>query len=141
MSLPLLGFIYGMVRGAFNYDVKEVALKLKNLPKSFEGLRIIQFSDIHAGSFTSNSPVKEFVDLINKQNADIIFFTGDLVNEIADEADPFIKTLSGIKAPMGVFSILGNHDYGDYFRWDNANAKTENFAKIKKHHKDLGWRL
>ncbi len=141
MAIPFAGLIYGMVRGAFNYDIKKVTLKLKNLPTGFEGLKIVQFSDIHAGSFISNNPVQEIVDLVNEQNADVVFFTGDLVNEKASEADPYIKTLSKIKASMGVFSILGNHDYGDYFKWDNDTDKANNLAKVKQHHADMGWNL
>ena len=140
-TLPFASFIYGMVKGAFDYKVHTVKVVLPNLPNEFNGLKIVQISDIHSGSFISTTHVEEAMKLVMKQDADIIFFTGDLVNNTATEAEPFIDILSKVKAPMGVFSILGNHDYGDYVSWESAEAKAKNLADLKKIHAQVGWKL
>ena len=140
-ALPLVGFIYGMVKGAFDYKVHKIKVVLPNLPSSFNGLKIVQISDIHSGSFVSASPIEEAVKIINQQNADLIFFTGDLVNNRASETEPLLEALSKIKAPMGVFSTLGNHDYGDYVVWDSVEAKRKNLDELKNTHAKLGWKL
>lgn len=140
-ALPFAGFIYGMVRGAFNYKVHTTKVILPNLPASFNGLRIVQISDIHSGSFVSTTPLEEAVKIINEQKADLVLFTGDLVNNIASETEPFIATLSKIKAPMGVFSSLGNHDYGDYVTWESPEIKRQNLETLKGVHAQMGWRL
>jgi len=106
--LPFMSFIYGMMKGAFDYRVHSVKVILPNLPSDFNGLKIVQISDIHAGSFISTTHIEEAVQMVLKQNADVIFFTGDLVNNKVEETDPFKEILSKIKAPMGVYSILGN---------------------------------
>ena len=124
---------YGIVKGAYNYQVIKKKLKIKGLPKAFEGLKIVQISDIHTGSFMSTNPLEEAVALINEQKPDIIFFTGDLVNEISEEALPYIDTLKKLQAPKGIYSILGNHDYGDYF----YKKDDPEFLNQKKHNKDL----
>ena len=105
------------------------------------GLKIIHISDIHSGSFLYPEEVTKAVEIINKQEADLIFFTGDLVNNTADEVIPLLPILSKIKAKYGVFSILGNHDYGDYVRWESIDKKQENLNQLKKYHKELGWEL
>lgn len=140
-ALPFAGFIYGMVRGAFDYKVHTSKIILPNLPPSFNGLKILQISDIHSGSFVSTTHLEEAVKIIQNQNADIIFFTGDLVNNAASETEMFIEVLSKIKAPMGVFSTLGNHDYGDYITWDSPEAKIKNLEDLKNVHAALGWKL
>lgn len=139
--VPFSAFVYGMVRGAFNYQVKRVALRFPNLPPAFEGFRIIQISDLHTGSFSSTDPLKKAVSLINKQAADLVFFTGDLVNNIATEVLPHIPVLSQIKSKHGVYSILGNHDYGDYVNWESREQKVNNLNQLKQAHKQIGWRL
>ena len=106
-----------------------------------DGLKIVQISDIHTGSFTRKEPVKGAIDLINQQQADLVFFTGDLVNSVASEVDNFLDVFNQIKSQYGVFSILGNHDYGDYVRWESAEAKHQNFEKLKDTHQHLGWDL
>ncbi len=131
----------GLIKGAYDYQVHFKKLKLDNLPEAFRGLRILQISDIHSGSWTDEAAVQKGIDMIKEQKADVIFFTGDLVNNTADEADPWINHLSEIKAPMGVYSILGNHDYGDYVSWNSPEEKIQNLDKLKQHHKDLGWKL
>ena len=140
-ALPFISFLYGMVKGAFNYQIHKIKVVLPNLPEAFNGLKIIQISDIHAGSFISNAPLEEAVKIILQQNADVIFFTGDLVNDRAREINPFMEVLSKVKAPMGVFSTLGNHDYGDYVIWGNAEIKEKNLQELKAAHAQLGWKL
>lgn len=140
-ALPFASFVYGMVKGAFDYKVHRLKVVLPNLPDAFNGLRIVQISDIHSGSFVSTSPLEEAVRIVNEQKADIVFFTGDLVNDRAVEVEPHMAALSKIKAPMGVYSTLGNHDYGDYATWDSAEAKRNNLEDLKKKHAQLGWKL
>lgn len=140
-AIPFVSMIYGMIRGAYNYQVKNVPLKFPNLPKEFDGLRILQFSDLHVGSFTGSAHLKKAVQLILEQKPDIIFFTGDLVNDVHTEAIEFTEELKQIKAPMGVYSILGNHDYGDYYRWKNETEKKENLDRLKKYHGEIGWKI
>lgn len=140
-ALPLAGFIYGMVRGAFDYKVHPIKVTLPNLPSSFNGLKIIQISDIHSGSFVSTAHLEEAVKIIEREKPDLIFFTGDLVNDRASETDLYIEVLSKIKAPLGVFSTLGNHDYGDYVTWGSPEAKAENLNNLKNVHAQVGWKL
>ncbi len=139
--IPFAGFVYGMVRGAFNYKIHTTKIVLPNLPSAFNGLKIVQISDIHSGSFVSTTHLEEAVKIINQQKADVIFFTGDLVNDRATETEMLMEVLGKIKAPMGVFSTLGNHDYGDYVQWDSREAKKKNLEDLKKVHETLGWRL
>jgi predicted MPP superfamily phosphohydrolase len=135
--------IYGIASGAHNYTVKKRKLPIKGLPKPFIGLRLVQISDIHSGSFWSKNSVQEGVNMINDLKPDLFFFTGDLVNNSADEFDGFKEMFSGINARLGSYSVLGNHDYGDYVRWPNKYGvtKSENLMRLKKHHQDLGWNL
>ena len=140
-AIPFAAFIYGMVKGAFDFKVHSVKVVLPNLPSSFNGLKIIQISDIHSGSFVSTSHLEEAVKIIQKQKPDVLFFTGDLVNNRSSETELFMDVLSKIKAPMGVFSTLGNHDYGDYVTWDSKEAKAQNLNDLKNVHSQLGWKL
>jgi predicted MPP superfamily phosphohydrolase len=140
-GIPFAGMIYGMIKTAFDFTVHRESIKLPNLPASFDGLKIVQISDIHSGSFTSKAPFEKAIKLILEQKPDIIFFTGDLVNNVADEVYDYIDTLSAIKAPMGVYSILGNHDYGDYMAWDSLAEKEKNLDKLKAAHGKIGWNL
>lgn len=141
----LSAFFYGIVKGAYSYSVKQVKLPIKNLPQDFVGLKIVQISDLHVGSFFSTAPLEEAVEIINKQEADFVFFTGDLVNEIAEEATDFVPVLKKIESKQGKFSILGNHDYGDYFyRTDDPEyhqKKAHNKDLMKQYHKEAGFRL
>jgi predicted MPP superfamily phosphohydrolase len=105
------------------------------------GLKIIQISDIHAGSFYDKEAVNKGIDLLLAQKPDLIFFTGDLVNDSATEMKDYMDVFSRLKAPLGVFSILGNHDYGDYHQWENEEAKAANLMRLKEIHAELGWRL
>lgn len=139
--LPFTSFIYGMVKGAFDYKVHRIKVVLPNLPSDFNGIKIVQISDIHLGSFVSTAPLEEAIKIIVEQNADVIFFTGDLVNNETAETMQFMEVLSKIKAPMGVYSILGNHDYGDYISWETKSAKNKNLQDMKDAHAQIGWRL
>jgi predicted MPP superfamily phosphohydrolase len=129
------------VYGGYDYKVRRSSMRFKNLPSAFDGLKILQVSDIHSGSFTETHHLAKAVDLILAQKADIIFFTGDLVNNSTDEVYPFMETLKRITAPMGVMSTMGNHDYGDYKQWDSDAAKAQNLTDFYRVHKDLGWDL
>ena len=145
VGLGLGGGLFGTLLYGFsnkyNYQVKKVKLSFANLPASFKGFKIVHISDIHSGSFQNKAAVNHGVDLILQQNADLILFTGDLVNDRADEMTEYMDVFNRLKAPMGVYSSLGNHDYGDYVSWPSAEAKIENLNKLKKVHADLGWRL
>lgn len=140
-ALPFVTMSYGIIRNRHRYNVIRETITLKNLPQALDGLRIVQFSDVHSGSFTNPEPVKKAIELINAQNPDLVFFTGDLVNTKADEMDDYLAVFDKIKAKIGVFSVTGNHDYGDYGRWDSAEEKIANFERFKGHHKTLGWDL
>jgi predicted phosphodiesterase len=140
-AIPLAGFVYGMIKTVFDYKVHKIKLPFKNLPRAFNGLKIVQISDIHSGTYVNQGPLETAIKIINDEKPDIIFFTGDLVNEIALEAYPYKHQLGSLNAPLGVFSILGNHDYGDYFRWNNIEDKKQNLIDLKNFQKDLGWNL
>nr|MBP6455900.1 metallophosphoesterase [Chitinophagaceae bacterium] len=132
--------LYG-IKNRYNYKLNKIKLRFDNLPQSFKNLKIIQISDIHSGSFTDKNAVQKGIDLILKQNADLILFTGDLVNNEATEMEDYKSIFSQLKAPLGVFSILGNHDYGDYHNWKTEDEKIANLEKLKQTHKQLGWKL
>jgi predicted MPP superfamily phosphohydrolase len=140
-AIPFSSFIYGMVKGAFDYKIHKVKVVLPNLPSDFNGLKIVQISDIHSGSFVSSTPLEAAVKMIQDQKADIIFFTGDLVNNESKEMIPFIEVLRKLTAPMGVYSTLGNHDYGDYVTWESQVAKEQNLKDLKDIHAQMGWKL
>lgn len=142
-SLPFMAFIWGMVKGRFNFRVEKLRLSFPNLPKSFDGLRVVQISDIHIGSFQGfKSQVEEAIDMINAQQPDFIFFTGDLVNNFAEELNGWMPVLSRMKSRYGNYSILGNHDYGDYYKnWASKAEKEENFKKIEDAHQAMGFQL
>lgn len=135
--------LYGIARGAHNYQVHKKKLKLKNLPKAFQGFKVVQISDVHSGSFWSKAGVEKGIQMILDQKPDVIFFTGDLVNNTADEFEEFKKIFGRLKAKHGVYSVLGNHDYGDYYRWPSAEGMTkdQNLENLKNHHRDMGWNL
>lgn len=136
----LVGFVYG-ITNRYNYHVRRVKLKLANLPPSFRGMKIVQISDIHSGSFDSHHAVTKGVEKVLAEKPDLIFFTGDLVNNKAEEIEPYMDIFSRLKAPMGVYSTLGNHDYGDYVPWPSKAAKVANLERLKQHHASLGWKL
>ena len=133
--------IYGF-GNKYNYQVKKLKLSFDNLPAAFKGLKIIHISDIHSGSFTDKKAVLHGVQKIMTEQADIILFTGDLVNDRSTEMEEYMDVFNQLKAPMGVYSTFGNHDYGDYVRWPyNGISKEQNLEDLKKVHAGLGWRL
>ena len=140
-AIPFVSLIYGMTGGRHHYKVHRTILKFKNLPKEFDGFTITQLSDIHAGSFTSKRGVEKGINLVNKQKSDVILFTGDLVNNQASEMTPWIDTFAKLSAPLGKYSVLGNHDYGDYVKWQNEGAKRNNLEQLKAYHQQLGFKL
>ena len=138
-AVPFTAFAYGIISGAHDYRVKRLTVKLKNLPKSFDGLRIGQLSDIHAGSFWNKTAVKGGVEMMMKEKPDVIFFTGDLVNNESSEVKEYVPVFEKLKAPLGVFSITGNHDYGDYKTWTSQEEKLRNFKDLVQAHKIMGY--
>lgn len=140
-GLPLVLMIYGILRNRHRYKVHQIKVPIKGLPKGLSGLKIVQISDIHAGSFTDIEPLKKGIDLINQAKADLVFFTGDLVNSVATEIEPYTAVFDKIKAKFGVFSVLGNHDYGDYVRWSSQEAKISNLNRLMSTQKQMGWQL
>jgi predicted MPP superfamily phosphohydrolase len=140
-SIPFASLLYGMYRGKYNYKVLSYNLEFEDLPDAFDGFKITQISDIHSGSFDNQTKVQYGVDLVNQQKSDLVLFTGDLVNNRADEIKPWIKIFNKIKAEIGVFSILGNHDYGDYMRWESPAAKRKNMEDLYDAHNEMGWDL
>lgn len=134
------GFLYG-ITNRYRYKVHSVKLAFDNLPAAFKGLKIVQVSDIHSGSFDSHEAVARGARLVMEQNPDIIFFTGDLVNNKSEEIQPYVDIFSQLKAPMGVYSTLGNHDYGDYVHWPTPQSKIANLEHLKQTHARMGWKL
>ena len=132
--------LYGF-SNKYNYGIRKIKLTFANLPKSFKGLRIIQVSDIHSGSFTDKVAVERGVQMVIDQKPDLILFTGDLVNDRSDEMKDYMDVFNKFSAPLGVYSTLGNHDYGDYTSWPSAEAKKANLERLKVIHAKLGWRL
>ena len=139
-GIPVLTMMGGL-SNAYRYQYRKAEISLRSWPKKLDGFRIIHISDLHTGSFTKKKPLVEAVDEINAIDADLIVFTGDLVNDTADEVEEYIPIFSKLRAKHGVYSILGNHDYGDYRPWESKKAKQENLEKLYRAHQQLGWRL
>jgi predicted MPP superfamily phosphohydrolase len=140
-DVPLYLIKHNMSKGLYDYQLKNVTLYLPNLPKAFDGMRIGQISDIHSGSFHSVHDMHGGVDMLMNQKADVIFFTGDLVNGQTSEVNRVVDVFKKVRAPLGVYSILGNHDYGDYGKWPTPADKDKNFTDMIQAHKTLGWDL
>ncbi|MEM0374377.1 MAG: metallophosphoesterase [Sulfolobales archaeon] len=140
-AIPLATLGYGIILGAHDYRVRRVRIKLPHLPAAFHGLIIGQLSDIHSGSFFNKKAVAGGVSMLLQEKPDIIFFTGDLVNDTADEVKDYIHIFQKVKAKLGVFSTLGNHDYGDYISWPSLATKQQNLQDLCQAHRELGWRL
>ena len=140
-SIPFFGLVYGVFKGKYEYRVHRVKLAFKDLPEAFEGLTITQLSDIHSGSFHDQEAVLKGIKLVNSQKSDILFFTGDLVNNKAEEMNDWIDSFSLLAAKMGKYSILGNHDYGDYWKWNNEEEKVNNLIRLKEIHAEIGFKL
>ena len=134
--------LYGAIAGITRFEVKNVEYRSANIPKGFDGYRVLQLSDIHIGSWLGNpEAIRRLVTLVNEQQADLIVFTGDLVNQQSHELDDFKETLSQLHAPDGVYSILGNHDYGTYYRWHNRKEEAANLEYLIGQQKDMGWKM
>ena len=140
-AIPFISILYGITKGKYNFKVLKYTLYFDDLPTAFDGYQISQISDIHSGSFDNKEKIKYAVDLVNDQASDVIMFTGDLVNSESKEMRPWQSTFSKLKASDGVFSILGNHDYGDYTRWPSDQAKAENFQELLDIQKEMGFDL
>jgi predicted MPP superfamily phosphohydrolase len=133
--------LFGITRGRHYYKVRRETLYFDDLPETFDGFTITQLSDIHSGSFSDRRGVQKGLDLVNAQGSDLILFTGDLVNNQATEMDPWIPAFAELEAPYGKYSVLGNHDYGDYMRWENKAAQYANLNRLKQVHKEIGFQL
>ena len=140
-AIPFAGMIYGMLWGRYNYRVVKHTLYFDDLPEAFDGYRVVHISDIHSGSFDNAEKVQYGIDMINAQQGDVIFFTGDLVNNKAEEMRPWIAHFKQLHAKDGVYSVLGNHDYGDYVQWDSPDEKAKNIETLKQIHQQLGFCL
>ena len=140
-AIPFASFLYGIVKGKYNFKVLKYTLHFEDLPKAFDGYQITQISDIHSGSFDNKEKIEYAVELINEQGSDLLLFTGDLVNNTASEMRPWKNTFSKLSAKDGMFSVLGNHDYGDYMSWDSKEEKANNLEELKSIQKEMGFDL
>ena len=141
-AVPLTSILYGIVKGRYNFKVIKQAIFFDDLPDAFDGFTITQISDIHSGSFDNPEKVAYAIDLINDQKSDLLVFTGDLVNNKAEEMDPWMDTFNKLNMPEhGMFSILGNHDYGDYATWKTELDKKQNLDRVKEIHGEIGFKL
>ncbi len=139
-GLLTAGLAYGMTN-RYRYKVRRVRIRPEGLPEAFKGLKIVQISDIHSGSFDNPEAVSEGIDAILEEKPDLILFTGDLVNNRASEIVPYLDIFKRLQAPLGVYSILGNHDYGDYVAWPSAEVKRDNLEQLKRYQEAMGWKL
>lgn len=140
-AIPFASFLYGIWQGRYNYKVLKYQLTFDDLPDAFDGFKITQISDIHSGSFTNKEKIEYGVNLINEQKSDVMLFTGDIVNNMANEMDSWIDVFKQLEAPFGKYSVLGNHDYGDYVQWDKPEDKVANFQAVKDIHPKIGFDL
>ena len=138
-AVPFATLSFGILSGAHDYRVRKKVLTFPNLPKAFDGIRIVQISDIHTGSFFNKTAVAGGVDIINQQKPDLLLFTGDLVNNESAEAKPYLDIFKKAKAPLGVYSTMGNHDYGDYKGWSSPQAKMQDIQNLHEMHRYMGW--
>jgi len=140
-AIPFASVLYGIYQGRYNFRVLNYTLYFEDLPDAFDGYRLAQISDVHSGSFDNPKKIQYGVDLLNEQETDMVVFTGDLVNNEASEMEPWKEMFGRIQAKDGVYSILGNHDYGDYKNWDSEEAKNKNLDTLKETHAKMGWDL
>lgn len=140
-AIPFSALLYGMYRGKYDFRVLKYELEFDDLPEAFHGYQITQISDIHSGSFDNRKKIEYAVNLINEQQSDTILFTGDMVNNMASEMEPWKELFSTLEAKDGMFSILGNHDYGDYFNWETPELKAQNLEDLKKIQHEIGFDL
>jgi predicted MPP superfamily phosphohydrolase len=140
-AIPFASILYGVIKGKYNFKVLKYTLHFEDLPDAFDGYRLTQISDVHSGSFDNINKVEYAIDLINEQQSDIIVFTGDMVNNKAEEMKPYMDVFKKLKAKDGLYSVLGNHDYGDYVSWDSKEAKKQNLEDLKTIQKEIGFDL
>jgi predicted MPP superfamily phosphohydrolase len=140
-AIPFASFLYGIFKGKYNFKVLKYTMHFEDLPEAFDGYQITQISDIHSGSFDNKEKIEYAVDLINQQKSDAILFTGDMVNNAAAEMRPWKSVFSKLSAKDGLFSVLGNHDYGDYMSWDSPQDKKNNLEELKSIQKEIGFDL
>ncbi|MEQ9467241.1 MAG: metallophosphoesterase [Ekhidna sp.] len=140
-AIPVATMSFGVISGAYDYRVRNRTVYSPNLPKAFDGIRVAQISDIHTGSFFNKTAVEGGVDMLNAQKPDIAFFTGDLVNNRSSEAKDYLDIFKKVSAPLGVFSVMGNHDYGDYTDWSSKEAKQKDIRNLHEMHKYMGYDL
>lgn len=140
-GLLFMVILFGLTRGRHFYRVRKETIYFPDLPEAFDGFTITQLSDVHSGSFTDAKGVQKGLDLVNAQNSDLLLFTGDLVNNTANEMEPWMAGFAGLKAPYGKYSVLGNHDYGDYIKWESKAAQQNNLNRLKEVHAETGFRL
>lgn len=140
-AIPFASIIYGIYRGKYNFKVLNYTLYFEDLPDAFDGYKLTQISDVHSGSFDNIDKVEYAIDLINEQQSDVILFTGDMVNNKATEMEPYIDIFKKLKAKDGLYSVLGNHDYGDYIKWNSEADKKQNLEDLKLLQKDIGFNL
>lgn len=134
--------VFGATEGKQHFQVKEVTIESEALPRGFDGYRIVQLSDIHTGSWGNDTaPMLKAVNIINRLQPDLIVFTGDLVNNLASELDAFIPVFSQLKAKHGVYSVLGNHDYSTYIKWDTPQQQEAQLDSLKAKQARMGWTL
>ena len=134
-------FLDGIIFGKYRHTIRKVKLKIAGLPNSFKGYRIIQISDVHSGSFLNPAKLQTAIDMINEQKADLILFTGDMVNNYATEFEPFVEMFKSIQSKDGKFSVLGNHDYGDYGSWESTQQKAQNIPDLINLQKEAGFEM
>jgi uncharacterized protein len=140
-GLIFLVIVFGVTRGRHFYRIRKETIYFPDLPEAFDGFTITQISDVHSGSFSDVKGVQKGLDLVNSQNSDLLLFTGDLVNNLASEMDQWIPMFTNLKASYGKYSVLGNHDYGDYIKWDSNAAKEANLTRLKEIHAETGFKL
>ena len=143
LSLFTMGYLlFGAIKGKSFFQVKEVCIESKDIPQAFDGYRIVQLSDMHVGSWGEDTrAMQKAVEIILRQNPDLIVFTGDLVNNLASELDPFMSVFSQLKAKDGVYSVLGNHDYSTYIKWDTPEEQAQELVRLKEKQAQMGWQL
>ncbi|GJM61107.1 metallophosphoesterase [Persicobacter diffluens] len=141
VGVPVATMSFGIISGAHDYRVRKKTVVLKNLPPAFDGIKVAQLSDIHTGSFFNKTAVKGGVEMLMAEKPDMVFFTGDLVNNEAREAREYVPIFEKVKADLGVYSVMGNHDYGDYHRWASPKSKQENLKALHTAHHEMGWDL
>jgi predicted MPP superfamily phosphohydrolase len=140
-AVPFASILYGMYKGKYNFKVLKYTLHFEDLPKAFDGFRLTQISDVHSGSFDNMDKVSYAIDLINEQQSDVVLFTGDMVNNKAEEMKPYVDIFKKLNAKEGLYSVLGNHDYGDYVRWNSDDDKKQNLEDLKAIQKEIGFDL